>query len=340
MQMLVLAALARAGLGLESVRAVSRVAGTSPTTTATALSVLEAKGLATRQVRRVVRRVPRTATFWSANFLGDAWTERVASANRRVILPADPTKAGRGRAATRRDRRVPARFAHLFWNIDLSDVDTTRDADYVASRMLGADDVAAWMWAVDHLPESSLRRAGQIRGMPPGAYGFVENRVDSPRRVLGPLRRVAGIDVADLSDLLATKLKVIGDRGELRDYYDIEVIEERTTLTVEQGIALYVARYRPDPPEPSVAHIVRALGYLDDVADDPALPVPRARIVDYWSRRQGEVAAALDPAGRRRPAGSVTFEQIGHLLDEAADPAPAPVRTHWARRPGAAPRMR
>ena len=172
-QMLVLAALARAGLGLESVRAVARVAGTSPSATATALSVLEAKGLAARQVRRVVQGVPRTVTFWSANVLGDAWTERIASATARVILPADLTTP----VPTPRARRIPARFAHLFWNVQFSEVDTTRDADYVASRMLGADDVAAWLWAVDHLPESSLRRAGQIRGIPPGSTRFVDNRM-------------------------------------------------------------------------------------------------------------------------------------------------------------------
>ena len=213
----------------------------------------------------------------------------------------------------------------------------SRDLDFFLSEPFDPHLLARQLIRVgDFAP--TLTAPGTLNGMLGRAkVQFLDART---QRVLGPLRRVAGIDVADLSDLLATKLKVIGDRGELRDYYDIEVIEERTTLTVEQGIALYVARYHPDPPEPSVAHIVRALGYLDDVADDPALPVPRARIVDYWTRRQGEVAGALDPTGRRRPAGSVTSEEIGHLLDEAANLAPALVRTQWAMRPGARPRVR
>jgi len=174
--MLVLAALSRAGLGLESARAVARVAGTSPTATATALKGLEAKGLASRQVRRVVQGVPRTVTLWSANILGDAWTGEFASAASRVILPADLTTEPK--AIAPRTRRVPARFAHLFWNVDLSEVDTSRHADYIASRMLGADDVTAWMWAIDHLPASSLRRAERVRGMRPGTTRFVENRIE------------------------------------------------------------------------------------------------------------------------------------------------------------------
>lgn len=39
---------------------------------------------------------------------------------------------------------------------------------------------------------------------------------------------VAGIRVASLRDLAATKVKVVGDRGELRDYFDLMVIEQRT----------------------------------------------------------------------------------------------------------------
>lgn len=208
----------------------------------------------------------------------------------------------------------------------------SRDLDFFLSEPFDPDLLARQLiHAGDFAP--TLTAPGTLNGM----FGrtkvqFLDART---QRVLGPLNRVAGIDVADLCDLLATKLKVIGDRGELRDYFDIEVIEESTTLTVEQGIALYVARYRPDPPEPSVAHIVRALGYLDDVADDPSLPVPRARIADYWSRRQDEIAGALDPAGRRRAAGTATPEQIGRLFDEGPDRDPAPVSTRWAMRPRA-----
>lgn len=100
---------------------------------------------------------------------------------------------------------------------------------------------------------------------------------------------VGGVRIASLPDLLATKVKVIADRGELRDYFDLMVIEQRTDLTVEQGLVLFIERYRPASPESAIAAIVRGLGYLDDVMDDPGLPVGREEVAAYWSRRAPQV---------------------------------------------------
>jgi predicted nucleotidyltransferase component of viral defense system len=51
--------------------------------------------------------------------------------------------------------------------------------------------------------------------------------------------KIAGLRVASLRDLAATKIKVIGDRGELRDYFDLMVIEQRTPVTVETALVDY-----------------------------------------------------------------------------------------------------
>ena len=114
------------------------------------------------------------------------------------------------------------------------------------------------------------------------------------QRPVDPTIDVAGIRVAGLRDLLATKLKVIGDRGELRDYFDVLVIEGDTGHRVEEGLAVILERYRPETPDAVVLHIVRALGYLDDVADDPALPMDRNEIEAYWATRQPEIIRSLD----------------------------------------------
>lgn len=110
---------------------------------------------------------------------------------------------------------------------------------------------------------------------------------------LRPTTEVEGIAVASLEDLLATKLRAVGGRGELRDYFDVMTIERRTELTVEEGLGLYVTRYHPDDARSSLEHIVRALGYLDDVADDPGLPVSRRDIEKYWRRRSPQLARSL-----------------------------------------------
>ena len=101
--------------------------------------------------------------------------------------------------------------------------------------------------------------------------------------------KVEGIAVAGLSDLMAMKLNVIVQRGELRDYFDLMAIEQHAGPTAEEGIGLYLARYRPTDPDVQVSAIIRALGYLGDIDEDEHLPVPKAEIERYWARRQPEV---------------------------------------------------
>ena len=103
----------------------------------------------------------------------------------------------------------------------------------------------------------------------------------------------AGILVYSLADIFAMKVKVIGDRGELRDYFDLKRIEEITGRGVEEGIGLYMTRYQIPPEHPSIVHIVEALGYLDDVDEDAMLPEDRSTIAAYWKRRQPEIGRGL-----------------------------------------------
>lgn len=108
---------------------------------------------------------------------------------------------------------------------------------------------------------------------------------------------IHGMPVAGLGDLLATKLNAIGGRGALRDYFDLLVLDRDEGRRIEEGLILFVERYRPEVPSASVTHLVHSLGYMDDVEDDPGLPMSRADIEDYWDRRQPEVFRSLDRLG-------------------------------------------
>ncbi|MGH8926408.1 MAG: nucleotidyl transferase AbiEii/AbiGii toxin family protein [Acidimicrobiia bacterium] len=108
-----------------------------------------------------------------------------------------------------------------------------------------------------------------------------------------PVEDIGGIPVAGLRDLLATKLKEVGDRGELRDYFDLLILERDAGHRIEEGLGLFINRYRPVTQEAAVLHIVRGLAYFGDVSDDPALPVNRQEIEDYWTRRQPAIVASL-----------------------------------------------
>lgn len=103
---------------------------------------------------------------------------------------------------------------------------------------------------------------------------------------------VAGLHVAGLADLMAMKLKVIAQRGELRDYFDLQRIEELTGRTVDEGLGYFVARYQPPDVQTQLMAIIRALGYLDDVDEDELLPVSKDEVARYWRRRQPELLKA------------------------------------------------
>ena len=113
-----------------------------------------------------------------------------------------------------------------------------------------------------------------------------------PQRLLESPTQVDGLRIAQISDLMAMKLKVVGDRGELRDYFDLMTIEEQARRTVDEGLALFIERFQPEYPDQAINHILLGLGYFDDVDPDDALPVPRSEIVDYWTGRQHEIVAA------------------------------------------------
>lgn len=113
----------------------------------------------------------------------------------------------------------------------------------------------------------------------------------SSQQLVEPTTQFGGVRLASLADLLATKLKVIQDRGALRDYFDLMVLDEH--ISIEEGLSLVVQKYRPVAPAGVIANVVRGLGYLDDVEDDPSLPLPRIEIEAFGARRQPEVIATL-----------------------------------------------
>jgi hypothetical protein len=118
---------------------------------------------------------------------------------------------------------------------------------------------------------------------------FLHADAEQPQRLLEQPAAVAGLRVAGLADLMAMKLKVIAQRGELRDYFDLMAIEERTGRTVEEGLGYFLARFQPADQKNQVMAVIRALGYFEDVDEDELLPAGKTEIARYWRRRQPEV---------------------------------------------------
>ncbi|WP_419552928.1 nucleotidyl transferase AbiEii/AbiGii toxin family protein [Candidatus Poriferisodalis sp.] len=121
------------------------------------------------------------------------------------------------------------------------------------------------------------------------------------QRQIDPPGLIEGLAVGSVRDIAATRYKVIGDRGELRDYFDLMCITVDAGISPSMGLRLYAERYGIGLDHPSVAHVVMALGSFDDVADDPwfAEAAPEASfttVSSYWCQRQPELAAWLAAA--------------------------------------------
>ncbi len=130
---------------------------------------------------------------------------------------------------------------------------------------------------------------------------FLQAGLSRPERRLEPTTRIAGLNVAGLSDLFAMKLNAIAGRAQLRDYFDLMAIEQQAGRTVEEGLGLFLARYQPEHDDSAIRPIVLALGHLDDVADDPFLPVAHDTIARYWQQRQPQIIAAIERYGIAQP---------------------------------------
>lgn len=142
----------------------------------------------------------------------------------------------------------------------------------------------------------------QAPGTLEGLFGttrlqFLQAGLERPERRLEPSTIVASLPVAGLGDLFAMKLNAIAGRAQLRDYYDLMAIEQQAGRSVEEGLALFVARYQPAHADSAITPILLGLGYLDDVADDPFLPLERDTITRYWQKRQPEIITAIERQG-------------------------------------------
>jgi hypothetical protein len=148
-------------------------------------------------------------------------------------------------------------------------------------------------------PFAITRRApGTLRGL------FASTKVEflhadelGPQELLREPTEVGGLRVAALEDLMAMKLKVIGDRGEARHYFDVMSIDENGAVTLEDGIALFLERYKLAPSSEALPHLVGALGYLGDVEQDDSLPLDKRALTRWWQERQSRLVRELSRRG-------------------------------------------
>jgi hypothetical protein len=174
---------------------------------------------------------------------------------------------------------------------------TSRDLDFFFHRSIDLDRLVRRLSAQGAFAITE-RSPGTLNGVfDRTPVQFLKAGLERLEHRLEPTVPIAGLRVAGLGDLLAMKLNAIAGRAQLRDYFDLMAIEQTGGRTVEEGIGLFLARYRPQHPDSAIRPILLGLGYLDDVTDDPFLPVDRETVVRYWQARQPAIVANLDRQG-------------------------------------------
>lgn len=161
----ILAGLARAPLGLRSVRAVAARSGVSPSAASRALRSLIVRDLVRTQKLRIAAGRVREVTMWHANRLHPLWTQvsgQVASA----VDAARPEP----RAA-----RVPECLGHLFWNTADTQLNVAHGGPYIARRLLRTMDLEGLAWGAANLTAADWREAARARGLEPSVKVLAEN---------------------------------------------------------------------------------------------------------------------------------------------------------------------
>jgi hypothetical protein len=202
-----------------------------------------------------------------------------------ALAPLVPRAAylGGGTAVAVHFRHRVSRDLDFFYHGNSVDLDALTDALHAAGPFAISERSDGTLNGLYSATKVQFLNADQVR----------------PQRLLEQPEPVEGIDVAGVSDLFAMKLKVVGERAEARDYFDLMTIEQQTGRRVEEGLGLFLARFQIDADHATAAvdAIVRGLGYFDDVEEDEALPIRLDQIAAYWQKRQPAIITHLDRFG-------------------------------------------
>ena len=163
-----LAALSRAPLGLVSARALATRAGISPTTASRALRSLREKDLVRREKRTIAAGRAREVEIWQANVLRSDWPGLAAA-----LSTLEPAEHG---VPARRDRCVPARLRHLFWDSSSSSsLEVGASGPFIALRLLRLRDPEGLAWGIANLHPLDWRHAAKARGLSPSIRTLAKN---------------------------------------------------------------------------------------------------------------------------------------------------------------------
>lgn len=172
-ELFVLHVLQKHPFGLRSARAVARCTGISPSTASKALGDLGKRGIVEHRRVTVAEGQTRQIEVWILQIDPRWMADNLMTQIRSVVLPV-PTQS------VRREVYVPQRFKHLFWNADLSKLNTNDHGPAIAISIIEQYDPHALAWAIRNLDKGAFAVAArQRRGLSPKMLALASRIAES-----------------------------------------------------------------------------------------------------------------------------------------------------------------
>jgi hypothetical protein len=171
-EVMVLAALRGAPLGLVSSRAVARRSTLSPTAAGSALHRLLDEGLVTRTNEVVAAGTAREMAVWRANVMHPRWPA-LSGLLDRVEFPGKSD--GDRRTRSDAERQVPRHLRHLFWNTAPEQLVVDTSGPHIARRLLRTLDLQGLAWGAETLHAEDWRAGARSRGLDPSVRQLARN---------------------------------------------------------------------------------------------------------------------------------------------------------------------
>lgn len=135
---------------------------------------------------------------------------------------------------------------------------------------------------------------------------------------------IAGMPVASLPDLLATKLDVIMYRPKLRDYIDIAAIDASGRLRIEDGLGLHMRRYGTTLRSRTLDHIIDLLEQPGQLAADRVFDQQQHETLSYLAGRVPELRTHI--MNTRMGIDALGSSPPGRSKGESPDKRERPLR--------------
>jgi hypothetical protein len=96
---------------------------------------------------------------------------------------------------------------------------------------------------------------------------------------------------------MAMTLKMVRERGELRDYYDLMMLDTHGGVSIELGLRYLMQRYGVRPENDLIQGVIFSLGNLHDLQEDAQVPMSKAELEAWWKARQLRLIRNLESRG-------------------------------------------